>query len=214
MEPAAAKAEAVFAQALELPRGQARDKFIAEQCAEDAALRQEVESLLEAHEQSGEFLNVGVPGAGSPGPSSPATVAPRSGTVAMDAAANADAFLRWAGETVNPPMEDFIAGLPAALRREVGERIEAGLRVRKLLSRVAGTGFRRDERPPELPGFRIERKLGEGSLGVVYAARDEKLERRVALKVLRPQADGEVRRRVLREARKAAALADPAVVTI
>jgi hypothetical protein len=72
----------------------------------------------------------------------------------------------------------------------------------------------REELPPHLPGFRIERKLGEGSLGVVYAAHDEKLNRRVAVKVLRRRADEPVRRRVLDEARKAAALADPAVVTI
>ena len=67
----------------------------------------------------------------------------------------------------------------------------------------------REEPPPVLPGFRIERKLGEGSLGVVYAAHDEKLNRRVAIKVLHRRADEAVRRRVLDEARKAAGAGRP-----
>ena len=49
---------------------------------------------------------------------------------------------------------------------------------------------------------------------MVYAAHDEKLNRRVAVKVLRRHADAQVRRRVLDEARKTAALGDPAVVTV
>ena len=70
------------------------------------------------------------------------------------------------------------------------------------------------EPPPNLPGFRIEGKLGQGSLGIVYAAHDDKLNRRVAVKVLRRQGDDQVRRRVLEEARRAAALNDPAIITI
>jgi serine/threonine protein kinase len=132
----------------------------------------------------------------------------------MNAAAHAEAFLRGAGGPARPRAEDFIAGLPAALRQEVGERIEAGLRVRGFLGGAKSPVLAGEEPAPSLPGFRIERKLGEGGLGVVYAAHDEKLERRVALKVLRRQADGQVRRRLLDEARKAAALGDPAVVTI
>src|SRR4030095_1039799 len=67
---------------------------------------------------------------------------------------------------------------------------------------------------PRLPGFRIERKLGEGGLGVVYAAHDEKLNRRVAIKVLRPRADIQVRKPGLAEPRHPPALGDPAVVTV
>lgn len=111
-------------------------------------------------------------------------------------------------------MEDYLAALPEGVRREARERIEAGLRVRQLRTRTEPPAAGREEPPPGLPGFRIERKLGEGSLGVVYAAHDEKLNRRVAVKVLRRGADEPVRRRVLDEARKAAALGDPAIVTI
>jgi serine/threonine-protein kinase len=63
-------------------------------------------------------------------------------------------------------------------------------------------------------GYRLGHKLGEGSLGAVYAAHDEKLNRGVAIKILHRRADESVRRRVLDEARKAAALGDPAIVTI
>ena len=51
-------------------------------------------------------------------------------------------------------------------------------------------------------------------LGIVYAAHDEKLNRRVALKVLQRCDDPALKRRILDEARKAAALSDPAIVTI
>jgi serine/threonine protein kinase len=84
-----------------------------------------------------------------------------------------------------------------------------------LLAAYEGSGdFLADDAPPRLPGYRIEHKIGEGSLGRVYAAHDEKLNRRVALKVLRSTGAESVRRRVLDEASKAAALSDPAIVTI
>src|SRR5438270_5789245 len=64
--------------------------------------------------------------------------------------------------------------------------------------------------------YRLEHALGEGGMGVVHAAFDPDLERRVALKVLRA-ADGggdEARQRLLREARAMARLTHPNVVTV
>jgi serine/threonine protein kinase len=128
MEKSTAHIESLFARALELPAGSPRDAFLALECAEDSSLKREVQSLLQAHEQAGDFLR-------------------EDGTV-------------------------------------------------------------------HLPGYRIEYKAGEGGLGAVYAAHDEKLNRRVALKLLRARTAEPLRQRVLNEARKAAALNDPAIVTI
>jgi serine/threonine protein kinase len=63
--------------------------------------------------------------------------------------------------------------------------------------------------------YRIEHELGAGAIGVVHAAFDPDLERRIALKVLRrTRASDETRQRLLREARAMARLAHPNVVTV
>ncbi|MGH3840216.1 MAG: serine/threonine-protein kinase [Pseudonocardiaceae bacterium] len=69
---------------------------------------------------------------------------------------------------------------------------------------------------PELPGYRIERQLGRGSMGVVYLAEDTKLRRKVALKVLAPTlADDELfRKRFDRESQSAANLDHPNIVPV
>jgi tRNA A-37 threonylcarbamoyl transferase component Bud32 len=67
-----------------------------------------------------------------------------------------------------------------------------------------------------LAHFRVERLVGSGGLGVVYRARDTKLDRAVALKILAPPTRGDTttRERVLHEARAAARVNDPAVASI
>src|SRR3990170_2684597 len=67
-----------------------------------------------------------------------------------------------------------------------------------------------------LSHFRILAKLGEGGMGVVYRAEDEKLRRPVALKVLPPDRVGDEERRLrfLREARAAAAVSHPNIAAI
>jgi predicted Ser/Thr protein kinase len=62
--------------------------------------------------------------------------------------------------------------------------------------------------------YRLERELGAGGMGVVHAAFDPDLERRVALKVLRSAGTNEAQKRLLREARAMARLAHPNVVTV
>ncbi len=64
--------------------------------------------------------------------------------------------------------------------------------------------------------FRLDREIGRGGMGVVYAAFDEQLQRDVAIKTLPPHlaADPQVRSRFLREARTAASLSHPNIVPI
>jgi TolB-like protein/tRNA A-37 threonylcarbamoyl transferase component Bud32/Tfp pilus assembly protein PilF len=67
-----------------------------------------------------------------------------------------------------------------------------------------------------LSNYRIEAEIGHGGMGVVYRARDERLRRDVALKLLREDAARQSgnRARILKEARAASALNHPAVSTI
>ena len=67
-----------------------------------------------------------------------------------------------------------------------------------------------------LSHYSIVDRLGEGAMGEVYRARDERLGRTVAVKVLRAglNADREQRARFLREARAASALQSPYIATI
>jgi serine/threonine protein kinase len=64
--------------------------------------------------------------------------------------------------------------------------------------------------------YEIERTLGRGGMATVFLARDETLQRLVALKVLAQDlsGDGAFRERFLREARLAARLAHPNVVRV
>ncbi|MGD9903126.1 MAG: protein kinase [Vicinamibacterales bacterium] len=61
--------------------------------------------------------------------------------------------------------------------------------------------------------YRIVDLVGSGGMGEVYRARDERLRRDVALKVLRP-GPGADAARLLREARVVSTLADPHIVTV
>jgi hypothetical protein len=62
--------------------------------------------------------------------------------------------------------------------------------------------------------YRLEREIGTGGMGVVHAAFDPDLERRIALKLLRSGGGGTAERRLLREARAMARLVHPNVVTV
>jgi eukaryotic-like serine/threonine-protein kinase len=64
--------------------------------------------------------------------------------------------------------------------------------------------------------YTIEGEIGRGGMGVVYRARDERLQRRVAIKVLPPELayQRDIRERFTREAQTAARLSHPHIVPI
>ncbi len=79
----------------------------------------------------------------------------------------------------------------------------------------------RDKKPTALtPGtqlgkYRLERILGEGGMGVVWAARDPDLQRSIAIKVIKHAgASAQLRQRLLREAVAMAKLKHPNVLTV
>ncbi|MCU1383076.1 MAG: prkC 28 [Acidobacteria bacterium] len=125
--------------ALDLPDAQ-RAAYVAAACADDAALRHEVDSLLRAHQETGTFLET------------PATLPA-------------------------PPVD--------------------------LAGRIVGT-------------YTIERRIGAGGMGEVYLARDAKLDRPVALKLLSRDLalNADRLRRFHAEARAASSLNHPHILVI
>jgi serine/threonine protein kinase len=70
---------------------------------------------------------------------------------------------------------------------------------------------------PDFAGthYRLLERVARGGMGVVYTAEDEKLQRRVALKILDvPGAEGDLANRLIREARVLARLEHPGIVPV
>lgn len=136
------------------------------------------------------------------------------------------------GEALDlPPAElpaylDAACGGDAAMRREVEALLAADRAADGFLEAPAAEAARDllDENAPSSPNlvgstlshFRIVGELGTGGMSEVYLAEDEKLGRRVALKVLPPELAGSPERlaRFRREARAVAALNHPNIITI
>ncbi len=83
--------------------------------------------------------------------------------------------------------------------------------------RMRAALFGEDAVPVRLGRYTLLERLGAGGMGTVYAAWDAKLDRRVALKLLRPDAAKDAARaraRLLREAQALARLSHPNVVAV
>jgi serine/threonine-protein kinase len=67
-----------------------------------------------------------------------------------------------------------------------------------------------------LADYHLEERIGAGGMAVVFRARDERLQRRVALKVLAPALAGDeaFRQRFIRESQAAAAVDDPHIIPV
>jgi serine/threonine-protein kinase len=67
-----------------------------------------------------------------------------------------------------------------------------------------------------IAGYRLEERIGQGGMAVVFRARDERLDRLVALKLLAPALAGnrELQQRFISESRAAATIDDPHIVPV
>ncbi len=126
-----------------------------------------------------------------------------------------DSLRRLGDDDLDP--EDF-----AVMERYVQDCLDCGSRLEALARDCPGLtqGSRptASSGPPiaaELDDFVIEGEIGRGAMGVVHRARDRRLNRTVALKVLSQSgADADARRRWLREARAASCIRHPNVVSL
>jgi serine/threonine-protein kinase len=96
---------------------------------------------------------------------------------------------------------------------------------RTVLAAELGGGMAGEDFPAQLAGvragslvagYRLEAQVGAGGMAVVFRARDERLGRHVALKILAPAlaADPAFRRRFIAESRAAAVVDDPHIIPI
>jgi WD40 repeat protein len=187
--------ETIFATALEKSSPAERAAYLDEACAGDAALRQQVEALLEAHATDSDFLAV-------PAAEQIAAAARPGGeaTEAIDA---------------SPPAGPTGAGGPPAANPEAiqGEPPQgpAGEQPLDFLAPAQKPGSL-----GRLDHYEILEVVGHGGMGVVLKAYDDNLHRVAAIKVLAPQmaVNGTARKRFAREAQAAAAVAHDHVVAI
>src|SRR5262249_34236328 len=113
----------------------------------------------------------------------------------------------------HPTLEDYTARFP-----ELAEELRAQIDLHQALAELGGEEETTTNHPtarPTLPGYEVLEEIGRGSMGIVYKARQEKLNRIVALKLLRQfDAGPEVQRRFRAEAEAAARLSHPNIVQV
>jgi len=106
---------------------------------------------------------------------------------------------------------------PAAPTRALMEQVARERRDPRMKGIVLSRLFEDEIEPQRIGRFTLLDRLGEGGMGVVYAAYDDRLDRKVAVKVLRPWAaegPSEDHDRLLHEARTMARLSHPNIVTV
>jgi serine/threonine protein kinase len=129
-------------------------------------------------------------------------------------------------ESLGPPpsTEEFVARFPehaATIRDQIAIHVALASAVDRRKQPVAGqspesstalpTDLSPTGPPTQFGRYTLLEPLGQGAMGTVYRARDDQLDRQVALKVMRTglDLDGHLASRFLREARIAANFTDP-----
>ena len=92
---------------------------------------------------------------------------------------------------------------------------DKGVEYARVKSVVRGALFGHGDAPVRIGRFTVLGRLGQGAMSVVYAAYDDELDRKVALKLLRPEGnDAQASARLRREAQAIARLSHPNVVPV
>ncbi len=187
------RVEEIFEAALDLaPTG--RRAFLAARCGSDAELLTEVSALLEAHERSG-ILDAAGPVLPSPAPGGSRVHPPPATDRSTGWLGRArHRFFRRAGRVEGPASGPGDSPASSATRGAEGEA----------------------EVPGRVGHYDVLERIGSGGMGLVYRARDTRLDRTVALKFLPAHlsSDEKARGRFLLEAQAAAALDHPHICTI
>lgn len=135
---------------------------------------------------------------------------------------------RLAGAAMNcledETVHDFVRGELAAIALdEVDAHLDSCVACRALVAELATSAGGAQVQPGDpftlargasVGRYLLLERIGEGAMGVVFAAYDPELNRRVALKLLREVDSASGQERLLREAQAMARLADPNVVTL
>ena len=180
------RVQAVFGAALECDAAADRAAVLDRECSTDAELRRRVEALLAAHDQADSLLDRPIVGSDSTAPS------------------------RTARRLERTEADSLIDG-PDGLRPDDRARAR-----RRALPLGGTRRRRRTASPPSISGYEILEELGRGGMGVVYRARQVRLDRPCALKMIlggahaRPEAAA----RFLAEAQAIARLQHPNIVQI
>jgi len=186
--------QSIFCAALAIEDRTARAAYLDKVCVADADLRRQVESLLAAHERSGEFLDV---------PAGEQIAEGRlphgESTWQVHAGHDGDGIVA-ANKDHSEPDVTEAEPCPG------GEEKEFGFLQRS--SKPGSLG--------RLGHYEVLQVLGQGGFGVVLRAFDEVLQRVVAIKVMAPHlaTTSPARKRFLREARSAGAVRHENVVGI
>lgn len=182
----------LFAAALEVIDSAERKALLARVCGDDGAMRERVERLLQRHESNSGFMI------------EPSAMAPQAMPPTI--------MFNPPGAATSP--SGAIEVQQRQLAKDDPPEPEPSLGTEDL----GHSAFIPQQNPPMLGlgNFEIDRTIGKGGMGIVLKARDKKLKRNVAIKVLAPHlaADAEAVQRFLREAQSAAAVRHDNVVTI
>ncbi|MBT5705327.1 MAG: serine/threonine protein kinase, partial [Verrucomicrobia bacterium] len=195
-------AEAIFAEAVDLPPGSKRNDFVRDACQDVVETYREVESLLRSHDQAESFFDLPVEGL-------------KDSDLFDQASQFAGRYLEKQSAFGRPMVDEFMERVPESLKAETRDRIQIALKARARLKGLGefdtGSG---PETVPEILGFTIEKQIGSGSVGKVYRALDDHLGRPVAIKIFHCAAQNAQPNQMFDEARKTATLDDPSIVTI